>query len=217
MDQRVGGCSDCGRLSGGCVRTVAVEGRVHTGVVVGHVGDRRHLVAKSRGFPWLPAAPQNWDQCRHVVVREGCVSKWGAEGCVRYLPPCKWQMMHKTPSLCRRAEVPWILHMTTLSPKQIQNPLPVCNLVHPWWWGGGGVFGALASPPTHPHQKKFPQAKNEIYQRGRKFEVNFRYTNLFLASDPPTHPPPPPGAGGFAHQAIACCGVTAVYSKIAFK
>ena len=44
--------------------------------------------------------------------------------------------------------------------------------------GGGGQFGAPADPPTHPHQK------NEIYQRGRKFGADFRYTNFFLASDP---------------------------------
>ena len=61
--------------------------------------------------------------------------------------------------------------------------------------GGGGVKlapGILADPPTHPHQEIFPQEKNEIYQRGPNLEVDFRYTNFFLASDPPTHPPPPP-------------------------
>ena len=55
-------------------------------------------------------------------------------------------------------------------------------------WGGGGVKlapGILADPPTHPHQKIFPQEKNEIYQRGPNLEVDFRYTNFFLASDPP--------------------------------
>ena len=60
---------------------------------------------------------------------------------------------------------------------------------------GGGVFGALASPrqltPPHPHQKSFPPAKNEMYQRGQKFEAEFRYTNFFLASDPHV-----PGGGG---------------------
>ena len=62
--------------------------------------------------------------------------------------------------------------------------------------GGGGSnwpTGILADPPTHPpthpHQKIFPQEKNEIYQRGPNLEVNCRYTNFFLASDPPTHPP----------------------------
>ena len=57
--------------------------------------------------------------------------------------------------------------------------------------GGGGSNwppGILADPPTHPHQKIFPQVKNEIYQRGPNLEVDFRYTNFFLASDPP--PPP---------------------------
>ena len=57
--------------------------------------------------------------------------------------------------------------------------------------GGGGANwppGILADPPTHPHQKIFPQEKNEIYQRGPNLEVDFRYTNFFLASEPP--PPP---------------------------
>ena len=63
--------------------------------------------------------------------------------------------------------------------------------------GGGGVGGKAAwapppDPPTPSHQKSF-HGKNEIYQRGPKLEVDFRYTK-FLASDPPTHaPPPPPG------------------------
>ena len=55
-------------------------------------------------------------------------------------------------------------------------------------FGGGGSNwppGILADPPTHPHQKIFPQGKNEIYQRGPNLEVDFRYTNFFLASDPP--------------------------------
>ena len=54
--------------------------------------------------------------------------------------------------------------------------------------GGGGSNwppGILADPPTHPHQKMFPQDKNEIYQRGPNLEVDFRYTNFVLASDPP--------------------------------
>ena len=54
--------------------------------------------------------------------------------------------------------------------------------------GAGGSNwspGILADPPTHPHQKIFPQEKNEIYQRGPNLEVDFRYTNFFLASDPP--------------------------------
>ena len=54
--------------------------------------------------------------------------------------------------------------------------------------GGGGANwppGILADRPTHPHQKIFPQEKNEIYQRGPNLEVDFRYTNFFLASDPP--------------------------------
>ena len=53
--------------------------------------------------------------------------------------------------------------------------------------GGGGNWppGILADPPTHPHQKIFRQEKNEIYQRGPNLEVDVRYTNFFLASDPP--------------------------------
>ena len=47
--------------------------------------------------------------------------------------------------------------------------------------GGGGVrsepWSAPADPPSHPRQKKFPPAKNEIHCRGRKFEAHFRYTN----------------------------------------
>ena len=63
--------------------------------------------------------------------------------------------------------------------------------------GGGGSNwppGILADPPTHPHQKIFPQEKNEIYQWGPNLEVDFRYTNFFLASDPP-----PPGIVSNSH------------------
>ena len=64
---------------------------------------------------------------------------------------------------------------------------------------GRGGRGCLGPWPTHhpsiphPHQKNFPQAKNEIYSRGRKFEADCRYTNLFLASAPP-----PPGSRAIA-------------------
>ena len=44
---------------------------------------------------------------------------------------------------------------------------------------------APADRPTHPNQKNLPLAKSEIHQRGRKYEADFRYTNVFLASDPP--------------------------------
>ena len=47
----------------------------------------------------------------------------------------------------------------------------------------------------HPHQKIFPQEKNEIYQRGPNLEVDFRYTKFFLASDPPS----PPGIISTSH------------------
>ena len=43
-----------------------------------------------------------------------------------------------------------------------------------------GPWPAPADPPIFLGQK--------IYQRGRKFQAHFRYTNFFLASDPP-----PPG------------------------
>ena len=49
-------------------------------------------------------------------------------------------------------------------------------------------MAARAPPPdpcTHPHQKIFPRRKSEIYQSGPKLAVDFRYTNCFLASDPP--------------------------------
>ena len=76
----------------------------------------------------------------------------------------------------------WALYAHTL--------LTLCLVI----LGGGGSNwppGILADPPTHPRQKIFPQEKNEIYQRGPNLEANFRYTNFFLASDPPTPPPPP--------------------------
>ena len=58
------------------------------------------------------------------------------------------------------------------------------------------LFGALAGPDRPPHRPKpptsetFSSGKSEGHQRGRKFEADFRYKNLFGASDPPppTHP-----------------------------
>ena len=51
--------------------------------------------------------------------------------------------------------------------------------------GGGVVWGPGQPPPTHPPtSENFPQAKNEMYQRGWKFEADLRCTNFFLASDP---------------------------------
>ena len=68
--------------------------------------------------------------------------------------------------------------------------------------GGGGsnwppriLADPPTHPPTHPHQKIFPQEKKEIYQRGPNLEVDFTYTNFFLASDPP----PPPGIVSTSH------------------
>ena len=58
--------------------------------------------------------------------------------------------------------------------------------------GGGGQNGPpgfwLTHPPTHI-RKFFLRKKMKFYQRGPNLEVDFRYTNFFLASDPPTHPP----------------------------
>ena len=65
-----------------------------------------------------------------------------------------------------------------------------------------GPWPAPANPPTHPHQKNFPQAKTEIHQRGRNFEADFRCPNFFLASD---LPPSPQRGGGFS-LAIAWSG-----------
>ena len=55
--------------------------------------------------------------------------------------------------------------------------------------GGGGCclgpWRAPADKPNPQHQKSFPPAKNELYQRGRKFEVDFRQEKVFVAADPP--------------------------------
>ena len=57
--------------------------------------------------------------------------------------------------------------------------------------GGGGSFGALAAPPST--SEKLSSGKKDVYQRGRKFEANFRYTNLLFFG---LCPPPPLGRGG---------------------
>ena len=47
--------------------------------------------------------------------------------------------------------------------------------------GGGGVVSP--GRPTHPPtSEQIPSGKQEIYSRGRKFEVDFRDTNFPLAS-----------------------------------
>ena len=49
--------------------------------------------------------------------------------------------------------------------------------------GGGGRLGPRPAPRPNPppqHQKSFPPAKNELYQKGRKFEAEFTNTNLIL-------------------------------------
>ena len=53
--------------------------------------------------------------------------------------------------------------------------------------GYPGLPGILADPPTQPlDQKDIPQVSNEIYGRIRKMEAEFRYTNFFVASAPPS-------------------------------
>ena len=51
--------------------------------------------------------------------------------------------------------------------------------------GGGGGLGCQPRPthPPTPNQKMLPQANNETYQRGPKFEADFRYTDCLLASE----------------------------------
>ena len=60
---------------------------------------------------------------------------------------------------------------------------------------GGGVVWGRASPgrPTDIRKLFLRQEMKLIYQRGRKFEADFRDTNFFLASAPP---PPAGGRGG---------------------
>ena len=64
--------------------------------------------------------------------------------------------------------------------------------------GGGGQIGPpgfwLTHPPTHI-RKFFLRKKMKFYQRGPNLEVDFRYTNFFLASDPP----PPRGIVSTSH------------------
>ena len=69
--------------------------------------------------------------------------------------------------------------------------------------GGDGSLRAWAPPPDPPPtSENFPQDKNDVYQRGPKLEVDFRYTN-FLASNPPSPDkglvPNPPGKGHGRH------------------
>ena len=76
---------------------------------------------------------------------------------------------------------------------------PVAGILGLCWllWGSFDCFcRPHTSVPTHPHQKTFPQAKNEIYQRGRKFQADFRYTKFLWSLTPP------PGVRVFSPQAI---------------
>ena len=72
-----------------------------------------------------------------------------------------------------------------LTPMDLRPRAGLCLVI----LGGGGLNwppGILADPPTHPPTlENFSSEKNEIYQRGPNLEVDFRYTNFFLASDPP--------------------------------
>ena len=61
--------------------------------------------------------------------------------------------------------------------------------------GGGVIWQPRPTPPpqhTQKHQKVFLKGRNENFQRYPKLEANLRYTNFFLASNPPIRPPPPP-------------------------
>ena len=64
--------------------------------------------------------------------------------------------------------------------------------------GGGTAYRYQGAPPpdplTHPHQKIFPQEKNEIYQKGPKLRVGCGYTKFSFW--PLT---PPPGIGHGRH------------------
>ena len=64
--------------------------------------------------------------------------------------------------------------------------------------GGGVIWGPGQSQPTnqHTHTRKLCLRKKS--ERGWKLEATFRHTNLFLASDPPTHHPVPWGWGSFS-------------------
>ena len=66
--------------------------------------------------------------------------------------------------------------------------------------GGGRCLWPWQAPNPHPHQKNFPRAKKDIYQRDRIFEADFKYANFFW---PLTHPPHG-GRGGGSPEAIAC-------------
>ena len=109
------------------------------------------------------------------------------------------QVPRQKPSYDRRS-------LCTRAPEKMGPARPQSPLQHAAMWtptrpllsdigegGGGGVAppppprpGFLADPPTHRHQRTFPQEKNEIDQRGPNLEINFRYTNLFW---PLIHPP----------------------------
>ena len=59
--------------------------------------------------------------------------------------------------------------------------------VLPWGRGrgGGGGGGGGVGSGGREDQKTFPEEENGIYQRSPKLEVEFKYTNLFLAPDLP--------------------------------
>ena len=60
-----------------------------------------------------------------------------------------------------------------------------------------GRCGRCSPPFTHPHQKRFPWGKSEIYSRGPKLETDLRHTNFCEVC--PTHPP---FRGGWGHSTL---------------
>ena len=78
--------------------------------------------------------------------------------------------------------------LTDTPPHELLKDLNCLRLLLKGPEGGGGVWGPGQPRPTYPptHIRKFfPQEKNEIYQRSRKFEAEFRHTTFFW---PLTHP-----------------------------
>ena len=68
---------------------------------------------------------------------------------------------------------------------------------------GGGVIWGHGQPPTPPPTSE-KLKKNEMYQRGRKFEALFRHTNFFWPLTPPLRPRRPP-RGSLRKQQLGPC------------
>ena len=77
---------------------------------------------------------------------------------------------------------------STIEPHH-QHTTP-CPRTRPWLSDPprGGGQASRGRPPSATSEK-IPAAKNNIHQRGRKFEADFRYINSFWPLPPP--PPPP--------------------------